>query len=92
MTVLLVIITDGDIYRTGAKCLPSSEIQDSHLPGALYHEIGVVRTKPGRGDRTLSVSCSDKLARWNAVGVQGALLRLILPQPIFFDFIIIGGD
>lgn len=34
---------------------------------------GVVRTKPGRGDAppTRSVSCSDKLALWNAVGLQG---------------------
>ncbi|KAJ6344178.1 hypothetical protein OIU76_005827 [Salix suchowensis] len=29
---------------------------------------GMVQRKPGRGDTTLSVSCSDKIARWNVVG------------------------
>ncbi|VFQ75681.1 unnamed protein product [Cuscuta campestris] len=32
--------------------------------------IGTVLRKPGRGNTTLSVSCSDKIARWNVVGVQ----------------------
>uniref|UniRef100_A0A1B6LNE2 tRNA-specific adenosine deaminase 1 n=1 Tax=Graphocephala atropunctata TaxID=36148 RepID=A0A1B6LNE2_9HEMI len=56
-----------DVHRTGAKCVSG---QDSRLPGVLYHSVGVVRTKPGRGDPTLSVSCSDKLARWVACGLQ----------------------
>lgn len=61
---------DDDIHRTGAKCLSVETRQDPRLPGAAYHAIGAVRTKPGRGDRTLSVSCSDKLLRWHSSGVQ----------------------
>lgn len=56
-----------DVHRTGARCLRG---EDSKLPGALYHQVGAVRTKPGRGDPTLSVSCSDKMARWIACGLQ----------------------
>lgn len=59
-----------DVHRTGAKCLIGETRQDTCLPGLHYHVVGAVRTKPGRGDRTLSVSCSDKLFRWHSSGVQ----------------------
>lgn len=59
-----------DVHRTGAKCLDRETKRDPLLPGSRYHVVGAVRTKPGRGDPTLSVSCSDKLFRWNFVGVQ----------------------
>jgi tRNA-specific adenosine deaminase 1 len=56
-----------------------------------YSLLGVLRTKPGRADspQTLSMSCSDKIARWNAVGIQGALGSAFF-HPIYLTKIIIG--
>jgi len=60
------IITEScykDIYRTGAKCVDREKIKDPHLPGINYQIAGPLRTKPGRGNPTCSLSCSDKIAK-----------------------------
>lgn len=80
-----------DIHRTGAKCLHKSD-QDPKKPGKGYHILGQVRTKPGRGDRTLSVSCSDKIARWIHLGIQGSLLDMLLHKPIYIKHFIFGAN
>lgn len=79
-----------DLHRTGAKCAPG-EKEDLKQSGLDYHTMGILRTKPGRGERTLSLSCSDKIARWNIVGIQGALLMHFLQEPIYLDSVITGG-
>ncbi|XP_056680447.1 tRNA-specific adenosine deaminase 1 isoform X2 [Monodelphis domestica] len=78
-----------DIYRTGAKCVPG-EAGDTQKPGIEYHRVGLLRVKPGRGDRTCSMSCSDKLARWNVLGCQGALLMHFLEEPVYLAALVIG--
>ncbi|XP_071547574.1 tRNA-specific adenosine deaminase 1 [Panulirus ornatus] len=78
-----------DIYRTGAKCV-IGEKADPKMPGHNYHVTGALRIKPGRGDRTLSLSCSDKIFKWTVLGVQGALLMLFLETPVYIKTITIG--
>lgn len=79
-----------DIHRTGAKPLNCDFRQDLKEPGPLYHTRGAVRIKPGRGDPTLSLSCSDKIARWIYAGLQGALLSHLIEGGIKLSTIVIS--
>ncbi|KAF9576388.1 tRNA-specific adenosine deaminase 1 [Mortierella alpina] len=57
-----------------------------------YDSVGVLRTKPGRVDSepTMSMSCSDKIARWNVLGLTSALVRPFIAEPLFLTSVIAG--
>ncbi|THG99538.1 hypothetical protein EW145_g7246 [Phellinidium pouzarii] len=77
-------------------------LKDSAPPAALppgtatrgrnnYALFGVLRTKPGRADSppTLCMSCSDKIASWSVIGVQGALASSMF-APIYVCSVVIS--
>ncbi|KAJ3899940.1 hypothetical protein F5879DRAFT_974774 [Lentinula edodes] len=57
-----------------------------------YHLFNVLRTKPGRADSppTLSLSCSDKIASWSWLGIQGAFGAKLFEGGTYIQKIIIG--
>ena len=84
-------IVDNDLFRTGAKCVPNG-LQDPLRTGNEYHTVGPLRIKPGRGFRTISMSCSDKMMKWCVLGLQGGLLaNLIAGDGIFLSTIIVAS-
>lgn len=71
---------------TGAKLLFFEDVED-----IMAQTEGKIRIKPGKGDRTMSLSCSDKFARWNMMGVQGCMMSSIIDTIYLSSVILADG-
>ncbi len=77
--IAALVKTNNAVASSASIC--SSSSSSRHVPP------GMALSSSGAGN---VMSCSDKLAAWNALGLQGALPSLLLPRPIYLRSITVG--
>lgn len=73
----------------------SISVPTVHRGRVAYSAISILRTKPGRADSppTTSHSCSDKLALWVLLGLQGGLMSSLGGgvEKVKLSLVVVGG-
>ncbi|KAJ6648415.1 Double-stranded RNA-specific editase Adar [Pseudolycoriella hygida] len=82
------------------RALRTKQINEIDIPSEPFTaKQGALRTKridgthilsENKTQRVTSMSCSDKILRWNTLGLQGAALTKII-KPIYLESIVLGS-
>jgi Adenosine-deaminase (editase) domain len=89
--------TDDDRYRPELHVLSRTATGGSLLVREVGSNqlLGRLRSKSSRSNvarRSCSLSCSDKICRWQVLGWQGCGLLPILPDPIRVTSVVVSRD
>jgi len=91
---------EGTTVARGESTKKSSDSSRGMLRSKIECGMGTVPINPKiliqtwdgvrAGDRLLTMACSDKILRWNVLGIQGALLTHLI-KPIYLKSITVGS-